>query len=64
MQSLAALYVGDGRMALNNYIFLLFLGDTILGLNGLELNISNVNAMLGAIPGAMEVQYINLTMTT
>ncbi|CAB3986723.1 inturned isoform X1 [Paramuricea clavata] len=31
------------------------IGDTILALNGLELNTNNVNAMLGAIPGSMEV---------
>lgn len=30
-------------------------GDIILALNGLELNTNNVNAMLGAIPGCMEV---------
>lgn len=34
---------------------LFFTGDTILALNGLELNMNNVNAMLGAIPGSMEV---------
>ncbi|XP_028397888.1 protein inturned-like isoform X2 [Dendronephthya gigantea] len=31
------------------------IGDSILALNGLEININNVNAILGAIPGSVEV---------
>jgi hypothetical protein len=40
---------------LKNGIFIFSSGDTILALNGLELTTNNVNAMLGAIPGSMEV---------